>query len=274
MPSRILAFPFVIGALVFLYLTWEKSESYAVFIVPFVVIGAIIYVFSPQINWWWYSRRPPELDPPIRQLLQKRNAFYQKLSPEKKKVFRNRMALFMIGNDYMAQVVESVPEDVKAVVAANAVQLTFGMENFLFPKFEKIVIYPKPFPSPQYPRKFHASEIFEEDGVVLFSAEQLMKSFVQPTRFYNIGLHEYAKVFRASYPEQVFPDLGEDIWQSLEAISGFSQEFITKWINLEVISPGPVSIAHFFVFPEKFKSVLPEIYDAYCKIFKIDPSDP
>jgi hypothetical protein len=274
MPARIVSFPFAIGALFFLYLTWEHDESYSLYIIPFVVMGAILYVFSPQINWWWYSRNPPELDEPLRKVLQKTNSFYQKLSAEGKTKFRNRMALFMIGNDFMPQVVDSVPEDVKGVIAANAVQLTYGMENFLFPKFEKVVVYPKPFPSPQYPRKFHASEIFEEDGVVLFSAEQLMKSFLQPNGFYNIGLHEYAKVFKASNPDITFPDLGEDIWQKLEMISGFSEEFVTKWINLEVISPGPVSIAHFFAFPEKFKAILPDLYAAYQDIFKINPVDP
>ena len=274
MPARIVSTPFVIGALVFLYLTWENSENYALYIIPCVVLTAISYVFSPQINWWWYSRNPPKLDPPLRQILQKRNGFYQKLNPDKKKKFRERVALFMIGNDFMPQVVDSVPEDIKGVVAANAVQLTFGLPDFLFPKFEKVVIYPKPFPSPQYPKKFHTSEIFEEDGVVLFAAEQLMKSFIQSDRFYNIGLHEYAKVFRASFPNLDYPELGEDIWEKLEQISGFSEEFVTKFINLEVISPGPVSIAHFFVFPDKFKRILPNIFDSYCQIFKLDPTNP
>ena len=111
MPARIVSTPFVIGALVFLYLTWENSENYALYIIPCVVLTAISYVFSPQINWWWYSRNPPKLDPPLRQILQKRNGFYQKLNPDKKKKFRERVALFMIGNDFMPQVVDSVERE-------------------------------------------------------------------------------------------------------------------------------------------------------------------
>lgn len=270
MPARIVSTPFIFGALYFLYLTWEQSEDYSLYIIPFVVMSSITYVFSPQINWWWYSRYPPELDGPIRQIFQKHFQFYQNLSVEQKKRFRDRVALFVIGNDFMPQVVDTVPEDVKAFIAANAVQLTFGQDEYLFSKFEKIVVYPKPFPSPQYPRKMHASEIFEEDGVVLFSAEQLIKSFIQPTRFYNIGLHEYAKVFVTSFPDLDYPPLGEDIWDKLQTISGFSREYVTKFINLEVISPRPVSIAHFFVFPEQFKATLPALYTAYEQIFKME----
>lgn len=270
MPANNLVMPFAITALYFLYKAWEVDDNYALYIIPCVVIIALIYVFSPQINWWWYSRNPPALDDPIRQIFQKQSRFYQQLSVADKFRFRNRVALFMIGNDFMPQIADSVPEDVKAFIAANAVHLTFGQEDFLFPKFEKVVIYPKPFPSPQYPTKMHTSEIFEEDGVVLFSAEQLVKSFIQPTKYYNIGLHEYAKVFVASYPNLDYPELGADIWEKLQAISGFSREYVTKFINLEVISPQPVSIVHFFVFPEKFKAVLPELYAGYERIFKVE----
>ena len=270
MAARLVSLPFVVGALYFLYLTWERSESYALYIIPFVVMSSVLYVFSPQINWWWYSRNPPELDGPIRQLFLKRYTFYQKLSVENKKRFRERVALFIMGTDFMPMIVDTVPEDVKAIVAANAVQMTFGQETFLFSKFEKIVIYPKPFISPQYQRMLHASEIFEEDGVALFSAEQLLKSFIQPTKFYNIGLHEYAKMFVASYPDLDYPTLEADIWKKLEAISGFSQQFVTKFINLEVLPAQPVSIAHYFVFPERFKELLPEVYASYEKIFGME----
>lgn len=268
MPVRILSIPFFVTALVFLYMTWEVDESYSVYIIPPVVLLGLLFVFGPQINWWWYKRYPPKLDPNIRHLFRRHFHFYQKLSPDDKERFRRRVALYTIANDFMPQAMEKVPEDVKAFIAANVVQLTFGQEDFLLSKFERIVVYPKPFPTPQYPEKFHASEIFEEDGVVLFSAQQLAKGFLHPTQYYNIGLHEYAKVFMICYPEHPYPVFDQDIWSKLEQISGFSREFIAEWINLDNIDPLAVSISHFFVFPEKFRAVLPEVFELYGEIFR------
>ncbi|MEN0006199.1 MAG: zinc-dependent peptidase [Bacteroidota bacterium] len=271
MPAQLLSLPFVVSALVCLYFAWEVDEGYAIYMVPFVVLLAIIYVFSPQINWWWYTRNTPKLDPRLTILLQQRMPFYQQLTLEAKKQFRDRIFLYMHANEFTPQGTDSVPEDIKLVIAASAVQLTFGQEDFLLAPFEKIIIYPKPFPSPQYPRHFHASEIYEEDGVILFSAEQLMLGFMQPNQYYNIALHEYAKVFRVNYPEKDYPKLPEDIWEKLEQISHFSRKAVTEWINLEVLPPYPVSVSHFFIFPQAFQAHLPEVYERYVKVFGQDP---
>lgn len=272
MPTRILSIPFVFLALFFLYLTWEVDPGYSIYIVPFVIMLALIYVFGPQINWWWYQRRPPELKPKIRLLITRHLPYYQKLMESEQERFRKRVALYMEANDFMPQGMESVPEDLRAIAAACAVQLTFGQKDFLLPKFEHIIFYPKPFPSPQYPENFHSSEIYEEDGVILFSAEQLLPGFLQPYQYYSIGLHEYAKVFARSYPEIHFPKLPEDIWQQLQQISGFSQAAIERWINLKPIPAQPVSIAHFFTFPAQFQAVLPDLYEQYARIFNQSPA--
>lgn len=271
MPARILAIPFILAALVFLYLTWEVDPGYSIYIAPPVILLALAYVLSPQINWWWYQRHPPELKPKLRMLLERHLPYYAQLAEPEKARFRKRMALYMEANDFRAQGMESVPEDLKAVAAACAIQLTFGRKDFLLPKFENIFFYPHPFPSPQYPENFHASEIYEEDGVIIFSAEQLLPGFLQPFRYYNIGLHEYAKAFMASYPDLGYPRLPETIWDSLRPVSGFSKAKIHQWINLKDIDPQPVAIVHFLTFPQAFQSALPELYAEYSRLFNQSP---
>jgi hypothetical protein len=271
MLSKYLQIPFAIGALVFLYLAWEVRSGYAIYIVPFVVAMAIIYTLSPQVDWWWYQRKPPELPTPLRHLINTAFPFYQKLSADEKTRFRQRMALYMHANEFMPQGMDNVPVDVKGVVAASVVQLTFGLDDYLLNKFEHIVIYPHPFPSPQFPEKWHTSEIYEEDGVILFSAEQLMASFLQPVRFFNSGLYEYARVFRRCYPAVVFPSFGENDWEALQQVSGFSKNVVEKWIGLPDPDAVAVAVVYFFVFPEKFRAVLPEAYQTLAGIFRQGP---
>jgi len=271
MPARILSIPFVLGALIFLYLTWEVDTRYSAYIVPFVIGLALIFTLSPQINWWWYQRYPPDLTGKLRGLLERFLPYYQRLAEPEKKRFRHRVALYVEANDFMAKGMDEVSPDLKVVAAACAVQLTFGKQTFLMNAFEHLIFFPQPFPSPQYPENYHASEIYEEDGAILFSAEQLMKGFFTPHKFYNIGLHEYAKVFERSFPDLAFPALPDAHWQELQQISGFTHEWIREWVNLDDIPLRAVSITHFFTFPQQFYALLPELYEQYASLFNQSP---
>jgi len=274
MPARILAAPFVVAALFFLYLAWETDGAYSVYVVPPVLALAIIYVLNPQINWWWYRRRPPQLSPPVRQLLRQHHAFYPRLTTEEKKRFRQRVALFMLANEFMPQGgMDAVPEDVKGVTAIQAVTLTFGQAEFLMTPFERIVYYPGAFPSPQYPQHFHASEIYEEDGVLLFSVEHLMRGFIHPQAHFNIGLYEYARAFIHKHDDWDWPRPGTETWEALYGISNISRSALAQWINLpeETIAALPVCIVHFFHYPEGVKKALPGLYRALRDLLRLDP---
>jgi hypothetical protein len=267
-PWRLIAAPFLLGSFYFFYKFFD-DHSYAYYLTGCVVILAALYVLSPQVNWFFYKRRPPKLPEPIVRLFIQNIPFFRNLSNDNKKKFCDRVSLYMIASDFMPKVFEKVPEDVKAAAAACAVRVSFGKPDFLFPNFEHIIVYPKSFPSPQYPRNIHPSEIYDHDGVIMFSAEHLMHGIIQPQRFFNVGMHEYAKVFMESYPTEDWPELDESYWPKLEQVSGFGKEAIFKYMNLDDITPLAVSIVFFFDFPQKFKAVLPELYGQYATIFNV-----
>lgn len=271
MLSRLIAAPLVIGLALALYFSWESNGEYALYIVPFIIGLVIIYMFSPQIDWYYYKNNPPKLDEQMQLLLTKNFDFYKHLAADEKKRFRDRMSLYMLANEFMpAPGMEGVATDVKGFIAASLVQLTFGLEDYRLTKFEHIITYPKPFPSPQYPENFHTSEIFEEDGVIMFSIRQLMQGIFEKSH-YHIGLHEYANAFINSY-QLDYPQMTADIWEKLEAISGFSKTAIHDYINLPEIDPLAVSIHHFFRFPEQMKIQMPKTYDRLTQIFNQDPT--
>jgi hypothetical protein len=261
--ANLLAAPFVFLALAFLYIAWDVDSDYAVWIAPFVLISALIYTFSPQINWWWYSQRPPALRPGILALLERHCGFYRRLDEVGQKRFRDRVALFVMGTDWqpMGWPEETLPPDVQAVLAAQAVSLTFHRERFLFDKFEKVIVFPRPFSTPAYPYD-HASELFEGDGCLLFSAEQVMQAFLQPTQWYNVGLHEYAHALVRSHPKADWPQWADEgpVWQQLEALSQMSRGHMESVVGLQEPLPLlPVVLHHFISFPEAFRAEMPEV---------------
>ncbi|GAB4487887.1 MAG: hypothetical protein OHK0019_03480 [Saprospiraceae bacterium] len=261
--------PFAFAALVFLYLAWEVDSDWAVWIAPFVLIAALIYIFSPQINWWWYSRRPPKLEPGLVKMLERFSGFYQRLSASDKQKFRDRIALFRMGTDWepMAFEGEAVPADVQFILAHQAVMLTFNRSDFLFEKFEKVIVYPRPFATPEFPFD-HASELYEADGCLLFSAKQVVQAFTQPNLWYNVGLHEYAKAFALSYPKEAWPAFSEEnIWEKLEAVSGMPYGHVESVIGIKGVDMLPVAIHHYFTFPERFQTVFPNETENFKRIF-------
>ena len=269
--SKILAIPGILGLGIFLYITFFKNEDYALYMVPFLIYLIGIYFYQPAIDWWWYQKYPPDIEAPLRKLFEYRLPYYQRLSDKNKQKFRTRVALYIEANDFRPQVIEEIPEDVKGIVAANIVQITFGQKDYLLNMFERIVIYPGVFPTPQHIERFHASEIYAEDGVLLFAMVRHLVCPLQPKKNYTNGLYEYAKVFRLSRTEAAYPELSEDLWTDFEKISLFPRKKVEEFVGLENLDIWAVSVVFFFSFPEKFKSQLGELYQAHSNLFNQHP---
>jgi hypothetical protein len=243
-----------------LFLGFRGEDHFASYAVPPGVLLAVILTFSHQVNWWWYRRFPPDIDEGGRRFLERFYRPYLRLEEEARRVFRQKVALFQMALEFREQGIEQrLPEDFKLIVAVSAVVLTYREDHFLLPKFPVIVVYKGPFPSLQYPELFHASELYEEDGVLLFSAQHLMKGFTEPERYYDIALHEWARAFILSYPERPWPEPGEETWYLLERVSGFGKAALQAYVNRPDLELLPVAMVHYVHFSERFGEYLPEL---------------
>jgi hypothetical protein len=288
-PWQIIAAPFGLWTVIFLVLAFFKDDGYwAIWAAPAFVFMAVAYVMSPQINWWWYRRNPPPLSMGATKLLEEHFLYYKRLSPDLKIRFRERVALFMLGNEFIRpvraddseaqQLRNTVPEDLKAAVAAFATQVSFGKAEVLVSKYEHFILYPHPFPTPQY-NNLHTSEIYDEDGVVLLAADPLMMGLNNPEFFFSIGLYEFAKIFSktispvaSSLAKENTFDLTENDWSLLNKISGMTKETISGVVGLYDLDDFGIAAHHFFTFPDLFKSSLPDLYQLMSNIFHQDPA--
>jgi Glucose-regulated metallo-peptidase M90 len=268
--AYLLLVPLVPTALIVLYLTWTRDSEYAPWLIPIAVLVVAILVLAPKINWEYYSRYPPALEPPVVAMLERVSGFYQQLPEDDRKRFRDRVALFRMGTDWTAVgwgESEQLPVDVETALAVPAVMLTFNRPKFLFEKFEKVVVYPGPFPSPDYPFA-HTSELHEGDGCLLFSAEHVLQAFVQPGNLYNIALHEYAKAFILAYPDEPYPALDTSATEAaLEQISNMPRSHIESVVGLAGIAVLPIAVHHYFSFPARFAVVLSAEKATFDRIF-------
>lgn len=256
--------------LLFLYLAWKVDERYASWLIPFLVMAAVVYILKNEIDWWWYAKHPPVMAPPLVAILERYCPFYQQLDEEGRATFRSRTELFKMGTEWMpmAWPDDELPEDVKTAIAAAAVMVGFGQSKFLFEKFEKVIVYPCPFPTEKY-HHAHASELYAPDGCILFSAEQVMWAFMQPARWYNVAVHEYAKAFVLTYPQHIWPEKGgrQVDWSLLEQVSAMDKTHTEAVLGMPVTDFLPVMLHHYFIFPVKFGEVFPKEKVQFDAIF-------
>lgn len=254
----------------------DKGDATAPWLIVPVLVLTVVWVFSPQINWWWYVRYPPKVDSRLLGIVEN-SPFYQGLSATEKVRFGQRVFLITLEKNFMRpapmgsdkRVDDQVPPDLKAIVGAAVTQLTFGLKDFTLGKFENVIIYPHIFVTPQYPHQAHPSELFEEDGVLLFSASELVQGVTQPHHFFNIGLYEAARAFYRLHPEKM-PLLAPAIWDDLKRIGWGATEAA---ISLNLLDPDIFGVAavNFWTFPEKMRHESPELYQIFENLFRQNP---
>lgn len=257
-----------IGAYVF-FLADVKEYPY---LVTFAILGItfiVINILQAEIDWYWWLRHPPEMPAPLENQLVVMLPFYKHLDSVEKKRFRDRVMLWIRAKEHLLQGLKVFPEDVKNLIAAYGVMMTFGTEKYLLQPYERLVLYPHPFPSPNF-QFLHNSEINDEDGVVIFNAHPLMNGINNPRQHYNLILHEYSHAFIMNYPEHDFPSFAEKK-QRLEEIRGINLETIEKTIGLPDIDIRQVAVEHFFITPVRFNEILPDEYQRLCEIFNMNP---
>jgi hypothetical protein len=191
--SKLLSIPFAILMFVFLYMAWEVNSDWALWTLVGFIPLALLYIMSAEIDWWWFERNPPELEQPMALMLEKGFPFYQKLDAAGKKRFGQKVMMFIHGNEWIPQEWEEIPRDVQVAIAAQAVVPLFERKEWLYPKYESIVVVPEGFLSPSYPFT-HYHELNSEDQGVLFSAKHIMLPILKQTTGPYLAVYEYTRV--------------------------------------------------------------------------------
>ena len=272
MNVRLLFLPFLALLAYGLYLSYTEDDLYVWLVVPPLVILVVLYILFPQIEHYFFKKRPPKLEDGFIQLFQKQLPFFAALSPENKARFAERVVIYRQAREFMPMAMEEVPLDVETVIAANAVWLTFGKQDYLLNPYERFIIYRGPFPTPLHGEHWHVSELYPEDEVILYSIPHLMDSFANSKGYFNIGLYELAKAYLFQFKFEDWPVWKKADWATFEQISGMSHDYVRKFIGLPQVDQLAVSIVHFLVFPEKFKAAYPNEFQRYVSNFQFDPT--
>ncbi|MBA4054074.1 MAG: DgsA anti-repressor MtfA, partial [Marivirga sp.] len=130
-----------------------------------------------------------------RDILQKYFPYYQNLTDQDKAEFEGKVCLFLYGKRFIPRDISEVTIEAKVLIAATAVQLTFGLSDVYLRHFSKILVYPNDYYS-VISKRFHKGEVNPMFGIIVLSWQSFIDGFINPTDAVNLGLHEMAHALR------------------------------------------------------------------------------
>ena len=169
-----------------------EQDIYRVTMIAMVVFGATIYILSNQIDWWFFKKIPPKIDDLFKSKWLFMDPFYQSLNKEESALFEHRMALYIEAKEWI-------------------------------PK----VVYAHAFVTPEIPNTFHHVEKYQEDGVLLFTADSLQPVLQKIKPFFNPALYIFLTI-DAPKESNAFD------WDKFHQKTGISKNNVEEIIGKEV----------------------------------------
>ncbi len=250
-------------------------------------IGLGIFLFCAGglgvLFWYASSLQPPAvipLKPAYRRLLQQHSQYYQQLSPYHQNRFEKRVQQFIQLKRFIPRNMPQVTDEMKVLIAASAVQLTFGLPNVFLLHFHTILIYPDSYYS-TISKRYHKGEVNPAFGMIVLSWKDFIDGLTIPDDSLNLGLHEMAHALRLENvvrnDEHNFlkPHILEQ-WeieseQERAKIRHGESHFFRQYAASDDDEFFAIAVENFFERPKQFWEELPHLYRTLSLLLNQDP---
>jgi MtfA peptidase len=203
--------------------------------------------------------------------------FYKQLSHSERKAFQFRVYRFLDSHTFVGQSIE-VTQEMKLLIAAMAVQLTFGLKNYMYDLFHTIIVYPTSYRS-TLTDAMHDGEANPNLGILVFSWEEFAKGIRVNNDNLNLGLHEFMHGLHFSFIRYVSKE-GASFLGSYETLLELcTPELIEKMKIDSYVRPYAFTNSFellsvfaecFFESPYILKQRYPSVYQQYVNMLNLD----
>lgn len=213
----------------------------------------------------------------VKTILEK-HGYYQKLSIKGKIKFLKRVITFIVNKEFMGMEGLVVSREMQVWVAAAAVQLTFGLNQFRLMHFHTIKLFPESFYFRLYEKYLKGGTSM--NGYIFLSWKDLKQGFIVADDRYNLGLHEMAHALKIDALhgddfDELFSDRLEEWLEngSMEMIRmrEGGTNFLRDYAKTNLHEFFAVCVEHFFEVSAEFKKAMPELYEGLCVLLNQDP---
>jgi Mlc titration factor MtfA (ptsG expression regulator) len=193
-------------------------------------------------------------------ILKNQFVFYTTLSDKKKKYFEHRVATFINHFQFIGKNNFVITDEVKVLIAATSVMLTFGMRNYLYKVIDKIIVYPTQYYSTVSDAN-HKGEFNPRMRAIVFSWDDFLSGFEISNDNFNLGIHEFAHVlhFHGLKSDDASAIIFSRIYTQIQKELINSNYFrIYAYTNhFEFLA---VIMEHYFETPQLFQEEFPQLF--------------
>jgi len=233
----------------------------------------MIFSFTKTIPFEHQVLFPQKLSSEQIKIIETHSNFYKKLSPKHKKSYQHRVAKFLKKHPFIGRENLQITDEIKIAIATTAIKLTFGLEDFEFNSFDKILVYPS-FYFSRINNENHVGEFNPQLRLLIFSWEHFQESLFDKRDNLNLGIHEFSHAlvyeilfysnnsisstdsnFKEKYEEIKFLFGHKKYIESIKEI-GYLRDYAYENI-MEFVA---VCLEHYYETPENFKEKLPILY--------------
>lgn len=243
-------------------------------------IGSIFYHLGKYLIGEINSAFFPVLDSKeTKAYLDKYFTFYQKLPPKSQYLFRKRVAYFISTKNFIPRDIPEVTEEMKVLISASAVQLTFGFPKLNLSFFLNILVYPDAYYS-TISRAHHKGEVNPRMKAIVISWKYFVEGYIH-TDGRNLGLHEMAHALRLEnrIMNEEYDFLDADTlkeWElranhTIKEIQEGREDFFREYGAANNDEFFSVAVENFFERPKLFSEKHPLTYKTLCQLLQQNP---
>lgn len=259
-----------VGAIILLFFLFVSYNVFA------IIRGVVKWYFGDYINTYLLIAR---IDPLYKEPLKEYHKFYKQLNPSDKIIFEKRVQKFINQKQFIARGMEKITDEMKALIAGAAIQLTFGHPSIYFAHFKRILVYPDSYYS-EISQRYHKGEV-NLGGLIVLSWKIFAEGYMDNEDGINLGLHEMAHALHLenAIANEEYGFLDEDVlkvWTDLcnreiEKMNGGKSDFFRAYAVSNHQEFFAVAVENFFERSQEFKEWHPKLYDTLAKILNQDP---
>lgn len=242
-------------------------------VLPGLFLIAVIY----YIYRWAASSYPNKIEGQFLPYLNE-IPFYQKLGSADKREFERRVQLFINQKEFISRAQGFIVNyRMKTLIAATAVEITFGFKRFTFDHFSKILIYPSDYYS-TINRRYHRGEV-NPHGLIIMSWAAFEEGHSDRSDGINLGVHEIAHAFKLEnrivnrnyeFIDEHSYRAFQEAYRSFAAGYGEGHGFLRDYAKTNIHEYFAVCCENFIERPDAFKSSAPNVYRVMTKILRQD----
>ncbi|GAA0892312.1 zinc-dependent peptidase [Fulvivirga kasyanovii] len=228
-----------------------------------------------------FIKKHQKLPGKYQRILQNYSSYYNLLSQEDKDKFQARVHHFIYSKRFIPRGFSKVTDEMKVLISAAAIQLTFGLPQVYLAHFDKILIYPDTYYS-TINKTYHVGEVNPRMGAIILSWKSFVDGYADPTDSYNVGIHELAHAIhfenRIRNSEFDFLDaeslyiLGKIAAAEIPKLQKGEPHFFRSYAGTNEHEFFAVALEYFFERPVEFREALPLLYKTLTRLLNQDPA--